>query len=248
MSLQIDLSYVGYRGKQVLSELHFALRDGELTAVIGQNGSGKSTLVFAVASLIPYRGSVTANGVSLSSLTHRERAQILSALLQESPRPHMTVEELVCCGRTPYASLFGGMGERDRLLVEDALVRADLSHLRHRNADTLSGGELRRAYFGAVLAQDTQNVLLDEATAFMDADHTRRFLEMERDLAHESGRAVMAVMHDLSMAVAYADRILLLDGGTQLFFGTPEELLTTDLIEKSFCVKRFCADGRIFFA
>ncbi len=248
MSLTVAMTSAGYRAHPVLSDIRFDLSDGTLTAVIGRNGSGKSTLVRAIASLIPYVGSVRADGVELSSLSHRERAQILSALLQEPAHPRMSVEELVFCGRNPHRSLLGTVSDLDRACVERAIRMADLTSLRARNADTLSGGELRRAYFGALLAQNAQNVLLDEATAFMDADYGHRFLSLARSLAHDDGRAVLSVMHDLSSALFYADRILLLDAGTQLFFGSPAELLETDLIERTFRVRRFCSDGRVFFA
>ena len=248
MSLNVSIDRAGYRDHTVLSDIRFDLIDGSLTAVIGRNGSGKSTLVRAIACLIPYVGSVRSNGIELSSLPHRARAQILSALLQEPPRPHMTVEELVLCGRNPHRSLLGGMTDVDRALVEKALCAADLVDLRLRDADQLSGGELRRAYFGALLAQNAQNVLLDEATAFMDADYGNRFLSMARSLAHTDGRAVLSVMHDLSAALFYADRILLLDSGAQLFFGSVSDLLQTDLIERTFRVHRFFSNGRVFFA
>ncbi len=247
MSLQINILRACYRKKIALEHIRFELPDGTLTAVIGRNGSGKSTLVSCVASLLPFEGCVTADGVPLSSLSCRERARILSALVQEPNRPHMTVEELVSCGRNPYRSVFQSMKEEDCAAVEDALCAADLMDLRERDADKLSGGELRRAYFGAILAQNTQNVLLDEATAFMDADYEHRFLGMARSLAHDRSRAVLCVMHDLSAAVTYADRILLLDAGKQLFYGGAQELLETDLIERTFRVRRVSLGGHVFF-
>ena len=247
MSLQIDIVRACYRKKVALENIHFSLCDGTLTAVIGRNGSGKSTLVSCLASLIPFEGNVTSAQQSLASLSHRDRARHVSCLLQEPAHPRMTVEELVACGRNPHRSLLEPLSQADLAAIEDALRAADLVSLRDRAADRLSGGELRRAYFGAILAQNAPNVLLDEATAFMDTDYEHRFLRMAQSLAHDRSRAVLCVLHDLSSALAYADRILLLNGGKQLFFGTVPALLSTTLIEQVFHVRRVTADSRVFF-
>lgn len=247
MSLLVRIKSAGYRKRQVLADLDFCVPDGSVTAVIGRNGSGKSTLVACIASLMPFDGKITVDGRELSRMDARERATHVSVLLQELGRPHITVEELVAFGRYPYRS----RGRSEHALrserVQAAITEAELLPLKEAYVDRLSGGEVRRAYFGAVLAQDTPTILLDEATAFMDADHEQRLLRSSRALS-EKGKRVICVMHDLACAVRYADHILLLDGGRQRFFGETAALLATDLIEQSFSVRRYEADGTVFFA
>lgn len=245
MSLDVRILSARYRGREVLSGVGFRAESGTLTAVIGRNGSGKSTLVSCMASLVPYEGEVCADGVRLSELDVRARARYLSAMLQELRRPHVTVRELVAFGRQPYRSVWRSTVASDAR-VDGALEAADLLELADRYVDQLSGGEVRRAYFGALLAQDAPNVILDEATAFMDADYERRFLEMACAL-RDGGKTVVAVMHDLSAAVRYADRILLLENGTQRFFGCTEDLLRTDLVERAFSVRRYSTPDLTLF-
>lgn len=248
MSLSVQIQSASYRKRRVLEQISFVAESGTVTAVIGRNGSGKSTLVACLCSLMPFHGSVICDGVDLASLSGRERAQRRSAVLQSLNAPHVTVGELVAFGRSPYRVLGHSSDPEEQKKIERALQKADLVSLRDAYADRISGGELRRAYLGAVMAQDTETVILDEATAFMDADYQHRFLQMTCSLAREEKKTVISVMHDLAAAVRYADQILLLDEGRQLFFGSTEALLETDLIERTFGVRRFTADGRIFFA
>lgn len=247
MSLDVKIRAARYGARTVLENCSFFLPDGSLTAVIGRNGSGKSTLVSCVAGLMLFEGEVSANGVDVCQADVRTRARHMSVLLQNLGRPHVTVRELVGFGRNPYRSTFSRENDADRAAVERALAAAELLALADSYVDRISGGEARRAYLGAVLAQDAPVMLLDEATAFMDPDNERKLLSIARTLA-DGGKTVLSVMHDLSSAVAVADRILLLDGGRQLWFGKTADLLETDLIERTFAVRRYTADGRIFFA
>ena len=247
MSLDVNVRTARYGARTVLEDISFSAPKGSLVAVIGRNGSGKSTLVSCVAGLMPFEGQVVANGTDVCQAGVRTRARHVSVLLQNLGRPHVTVRELVSFGRNPYRSVLNRESDADRAAVEAALTTADLWGLADSYVDCVSGGEARRAYLGAILAQDTPVVVLDEATAFMDPDNERKLLSVARALA-DGGRTVLSVMHDLSSAVEIADRILLLDGGRQLWFGKTADLLGTDLIERALAVRRYTADGRIFFA
>ncbi len=221
MSLDVKICVARYQKRTVLADVAFCAPDGSLVTVIGRNGSGKSTLVSCVASLMPFDGTVTANGVELCAQDVRTRARYLSVLLQELGSPHVTVRELVGFGRNPHRAMLGRESDADREAVTREIADADLSAPENCYVDRISGGEARRAYFGAMLAQNTPVVLLDEATAFMDRDYERKFLGMARALA-DGGKTVLSVMHDLSAAMAVADRV--------------------------FSVRRHSADGRLFFA
>ena len=246
MRLNIDIERVMLGKKEILRNISLAPDPNSFTAVIGKNGSGKSTLLSAIAGLVAYEGSVMLDEAEVSSVSRRTLAGLVSYLPQTTLRPHITVRELVSYGRVPYHRLGQRRLPEDELAIDEAILSAELQDISGCYLDRISGGELRRAYFGMMLAQDTGTVLLDEATAFMDSGFERRFVLMQKELS--KAKTVVSVMHNLNLAVAYADNILLLDSGEALFYGTPSELLASDLIEKTFSVKRYTADGAVFFA
>ena len=182
----------------------------------------------------------------MRTVSRGDMARLSSLLPQELRRPHIKVCDLVAYGRTPHLGFGAPLCDADLSIIDRAVSSASLSDIRECYLDRISGGELRRAYFGMILAQNTDLVLLDEATAFMDAEFERRFFEMQKELSRE--KTVISVVHNLSSALNFADNILLVDGGAQMFFGTPSQLLNTDLVERIFSVKRFEADGSVFFA
>ncbi|MBR3998216.1 MAG: ABC transporter ATP-binding protein [Clostridia bacterium] len=251
MELTVCIRKAAYRRRTVLENVNFTLADGTFTAVIGRNGSGKSTLISCIAGLLPYDGEILADGVNLEKLTGRERALRISVMLQQPRTPHVTVEELISFGRVPHHPMGRGkLTAEDREAIESAVRESELESMRERYADTLSGGEQRRAHFAANLAQNAPVMLLDESTAFMDAENEARYLEKTASL--RGRKTILAVLHDLGAAVRYSDRILLLDGGTVRFLSTPEEFLGTFLPEDVFHVKRYEAadeDGKrvLFF-
>ena len=252
MELHCQIASLTYRKQSVLREVTFSAKTGEFIAVIGKNGQGKSTLVRALSGQMPYCGSVTLDGRELSSLSPRERATRISLMPQQLSTPHITVRELIAFGRAPYRSLTGKTAG-DEAAILSAMRDADLESLGDCYLDRISGGELRRAYFGMVLAQDTPLLLLDEATAFLDAEYEARLVGLVRQCAAERQKAVIAVMHSPEYALSYADRILLLHGGTVRFFGTPADLLCTSLLEEIFGLRRFTARSaegseRVFFS
>lgn len=249
--LKIDIKKAAYRNRVVLKNVRFTAEPGSFTAVIGRNGCGKSTLISCIAGLMPFDGIITADGVDPAALTGRERALKMSVMLQMMRAPHVPVEDFVAFGRTPYHAMGdGGLTAEDREKIGYAIREAELEDMRLLYADRISGGEQRRAYFGMMLAQDAPVMLLDESTAFMDADHESRLLG--KIAALKGKKTVVAVMHSLENALRYADQIILLDEGSLRFAGTADEILATELIEEIFHVRRYTAadcDGRsaIFF-
>ena len=246
MLLNIDIKRVALSKKEILRDISFSPRENSFTAVIGKNGSGKSTLVSAIAGLIPYEGSISLDGTEIGKIKRRDLSRLVSFIPQNTPRPHIKVRDLASYGRAPYRMSGHSRGADDEATVNEALARAELSEISECFLDRISGGEERRAYFAMMLAQNTDIALLDEATAFMDADFERRFVIMQKELS--KGKTVISVMHNLSLAAAYADNILLLDAGRAIFYGTPSELLRGELIEETFSVKRYTAEGAVFFA
>ena len=240
-----DLS-VAYGKKTVLPPLSFALPRGSFTALLGKNGAGKSTLLSAIASLVPYTGKILLNGDDLASLSQNERAKRVSLLPQSLKAPPITVRELVGYGRSPHLSFPYRLDGAERERVEAALEKADMLPLAERLLPTLSGGERARAYLAMTAAQEAPLMLLDEPTASLDLSREGALMRTLSSLARE-GKTVLASMHDPSLAVRYADRILILaEDGSLAFFGAKEECLAASAIERAFSLSRH-TDGRLIF-
>lgn len=246
--LKINSLYASYGKITVLSDITLNIEKGSFTALIGKNGSGKSTLVTCLGSALKFSGEITIDSLSFSKMSSRERAQHIAVMPQLLSAPAISVRELVSFGRSPYLATGEKMSDTDKAAVDSAIKKADLTSLESRRLDTLSGGELRRAYFGMLLAQDTEILILDEATAYMDTENENKLLEM----VSSAGKTVLCVMHDLTSAVKFADRIALIDGGRLAFCKDKDTVLQQELIEKHFNVKRYTAQSgeetKIFFA
>ena len=216
-------------GSTVLDGVDLDVRGGELVALVGPNGAGKSTLLAALAGDLDLdAGTVRLGEREVRSMRSLDLARRRAVLPQQGRLAFgFLVREVVAMGRAPWART--GHEDDDDRLVEQALQRADVVHLTERSYPTLSGGERARTDLARVLAQDTAVVLLDEPTAALDIRHQEAVLSVARDLAR-AGRAVVVVLHDLSLAAAYADRICVLARGAVRADGDPHEVLTAELL------------------
>jgi len=174
----------------------------------------------------------------LSRLSPRQRARRVAILPQRMAVPHITVKEMTAFGRNPYLDFTGRLSAGDRQAVMEALEFSDALSLAERYVDTLSGGERQRAALAMVLAQNTPILLLDEPTAHMDPAYEAQFLARLRELKRR-GKTILVVLHDLTQAVAYGDRLVVLDGGTVVFSGTKEVCLAGQILEKTFSLRRY---------
>lgn len=226
--IDIENVTVSVEGRDLLSGVSMACAPGSLTALVGPNGAGKSTLLSVVAGdRKPDAGRVLLKGKDVGRYSVRELAQVRSVFPQGSViRFGYTVEEVVAMGRA-FRDL---PPDEDEAAVFDALTTSEVEHLAFRNAQTLSGGEQARTTFARVVAQATPVVLLDEPTAALDLRHQERVLSMARGMAR-GGATVVAVLHDLNLAAAFADRIVLLDNGRIAGNGPPWDVLQQELIE-----------------
>ena len=214
----------GYGRTDVLHGIDLALDGGKLTSIIGPNGSGKSTLLkMLIGILRSSGGEVFIDGARTSELSQKEIAKRVAYLPQGRRTPDMTVLSAVLHGRFPHLGYPRRYTERDREIAFAAMERAGVAELADRRLDTLSGGMKQSAYIAMALAQDTDYILLDEPTAHLDISHQLRLMELLAELA-AGGRGIIAVMHDLPLALSYSDRIALLDNGRVAAEGTPDEL------------------------
>lgn len=248
MKAEIKKLCAFYGKKQILHDVSFDIKQGEITALIGRNGSGKSTIAHCLGSSLKYSGDIIINGIELNALKPREKARLISVMPQLLNTPHITVNELVAFGRNPHLAIGKHLSQTDKETIEKAITDAKLQEIRNCFLDRISGGELRRAYLGMLLAQDTPIIVLDEATAYMDTDNENKFLELISNLKIQQNKTVFCIMHNLTNAVKYADNIAVIDKGRIIFSGNKKEILTTKIIETNFGVERFETDNRIFFA
>ncbi|MEU9514535.1 ABC transporter ATP-binding protein [Micromonospora sp. NPDC048169] len=227
---------VGYEGRTVLDGLDLDLPADTFTVIVGPNACGKSTLLRTMARLLtPRRGAVLLDGAAIRDLPTRDVARRLGVLPQSPLVPEgITVADLVGRGRQPYQRWWRQWSAEDGLAVEEAMRLADVSALADRAVDTLSGGQRQRVWIAMTLAQDTDALLLDEPTTFLDLAHQVEVLDLLHRLRAERGRTVVAVLHDLNQAARYADHLIAMRDGAVVAAGEPREILTADLVRDVF--------------
>ncbi len=215
----------------VLEGVSLDVNRGEILALVGPNGAGKSTLLAVMAGGIgPSPGRGVLQGKDIATFSPRELARLRSVLLQSNQVSFsFSVRDVVLMGRSPWAATSDD--ETDERVVRRAMADADVEHLANRSFQALSGGERARASLARVFAQDTEVVLLDEPTASLDLRHQEDVMVAARRLADE-GKAVVVVLHDLSLAAAWADQIAILAGGRLVEVGVPADTINADLVKR----------------
>ncbi|WP_425965272.1 ABC transporter ATP-binding protein [Rhizobium nepotum] len=229
-----DVSGVGLsiQDNEILSDISLMFAAGEMAALVGHNGSGKSSLLKILGrQLSPTSGKVTYGGREVSDFGDRDFARAVAYLPQDlGTGLEMTVRELVGCGRYPWHGPLGRFTESDKAKVDAALAATHIEMFAEQLVGTLSGGERQRAWIAMLVAQDARCLLLDEPTAALDVAHQIEVLSLVRRLAHESGRSVVIVLHDINMAARFCDRIHALNRGHVVASGTPAEILVPDTL------------------
>lgn len=230
---------IAYGDRAIVSDLSITLETGKVTALIGPNGSGKSTILRTLARLLqPKTGAVYLNGRNIAKLPAKTLARQLAMLPQSPDIPSgITVWELIGYGRYPHRSLLQGFSPKDKAAMEWALEITGLEPLRDRWVDTLSGGERQRAWIALALAQQTQVLLLDEPTTFLDIRHQLDVLSLVRNLNRDYGITVGWVLHDLNQAIAYSDCAILFRSGEAIAQGSATEVMTPENIFQVFGVQ-----------
>jgi iron complex transport system ATP-binding protein len=222
----------------VIDGASLSVPSGSVTALVGPNGSGKSTLLRGLAHQIePDGGVVRLDGQAVQSLGSKELARKLGLLSQENTSPgSLTVEDLAMHGRYPHRGFFESHTEEDEAAIERALSLAGVEHLRDREIAGLSGGQKQLAWIAMVLAQDTDVLLLDEPTTFLDLHHQLEVMDIVEALKADSEVTVILVLHDINQAARYADHMLALDDGEIYARGPPKEIVSEDLLADVFGV------------
>ncbi|WP_336819537.1 iron ABC transporter ATP-binding protein [Gordonia sp. MMO-8] len=223
-----------YAESTVLGPVSGEFPRGGVTALVGPNGAGKSTLLTILGRLLDSTsGEATLDGVPISKYKTTELARRLAILRQEnSVNARLSVRDLVAFGRFPHSR--GRLTSEDEAKIADAISFLNLDELADRFLDELSGGQRQRAYVAMTLAQDTDVILLDEPLNNLDMRHQVRMMDQLRRTADALGKTIIVVVHDLNFAAAYADRIVVLEKGTIVASGTPDEIMDSELLSGIF--------------
>lgn len=231
----------GYPERRVLEQVSLQFPDGQITVLAGPNASGKTTLLRTILGLEPrLEGEIFLDGTAQTDLTARELALRVSYLPQSRPVPNITAGRMVLHGRFPHLGYPRRYRPEDWAMAKAALREAGAEELERQLMSRLSGGQRQRVYLAMLLAQDTRNVLLDEPTTYLDVAHQFRLLDCARRLA-DQGRAVVLVLHDLCLALRWADQLAVLAGGRLQMADSPERVFTSGILDQVFevNVRRF---------
>lgn len=230
-----ELSFC-YGKQEILHQVSASFACGEVTGILGPNGAGKSTLLRVMLGAAPQAGEVTVDSCPLFKLSPQERAKRIAYLSQSRAVHDMTVEQIVLHGRFAHLHYPRIYSQKDRELAAFAMEKMELLPLKKKPLSALSGGERQKAYVAMALCQESDYILLDEPTTHLDIAGNLALMRRLRTLAKDA-KGVVAVLHDLPMALSFCDRLLVLHEGRAVFFGQPKTLFESGLIEEIFSVR-----------
>lgn len=239
---------LGYEQKTIIKSLDLDIEPSQITVLVGGNGCGKSTLLKSFARLLkPSAGKILLNGADIHTLSGKEVARKLAILPQGPVAPEgLTVEQLVRQGRYPHQNWLQSWTQDDERLVSKALVDTNMTEFASRSIDALSGGQRQRAWIAMALAQDTNILLLDEPTTYLDLTHQIEILDLlfELNLVHKT--TILMVLHDLNLAARYAHKMIAIKEGTVFCQGAPEDILDHDMVKAVFDMECHISQDPLF--
>lgn len=234
--IRVENLSAGYYGKMIIKDVTLEFIPGEVLVLLGPNGSGKSTLLKSALGLIPsMSGEVLYDDVDVRKLSRKQIAQKAAFLSQSRNTPSIQALRMVLHGRFPYLSYPRQYSEQDKAIAREAMEVTGSSAYAHMNVSELSGGQRQGVYLAMALAQDTETVFMDEPTTYLDISHQLQVMQTARNLAKE-GKAVVLVLHDLSLALSGADKVAVFADGRMHCCGTPEKIYESGVLDEVFGV------------
>ncbi|MDQ0198898.1 ABC transporter ATP-binding protein [Neobacillus ginsengisoli] len=227
---------LSYGETLIINDLDLHIPKGEITVFIGANGCGKSTLLRSLARLLkPNSGAILLEGEAIATLSTKQVAKKMAILPQSPAAPEgLTILQLVKQGRYPHQTWLKQWSAEDEKKVNEALKATRLEHLKERSVDSLSGGQRQRAWIAMTLAQDTDIILLDEPTTYLDMTHQIEILDLLFELNESKKRTVVMVLHDLNLACRYAHNIIAIKDQQVFAQGKPEKVINCQLVNNVF--------------
>lgn len=235
-SLTAESLTSGYGGRIIVNEIDLELPAGQISVIVGANACGKSTLLKTLSRLLPVQhGQVLLDGKSIDQIPSKELARTMGLLPQQPIAPEgIAVADLVGRGRHPHQKLFRSWTADDDRAVTEALIATGVVELADRSVDELSGGQRQRVWIAMALAQETDILLLDEPTTFLDVAHQIEVLDLLTDLNRSRGTTIVMVLHDINLAARYADHLFAVRNGELIASGAPQETITSQLVHEVF--------------
>jgi iron complex transport system ATP-binding protein len=245
--LRADGLVLGYEGRRVVEGLDLVVPNGRVTVIVGPNACGKSTLLRALARLMrPEEGAASLDGTDVHKYPSKQLATVLGLLPQQPIAPEgITVADLVGRGRFPRQGLFRQWTTADDEAVAEALRSTGTDDLAARHIEELSGGQRQRVWIAMALAQQTDILLLDEPTTFLDVTHQIEVLDLLQELNQERGTTVVMVLHDLNLAARYADHLVVMSAGRIVAEGAPRDVISAELVKQAFGLESLVIDDPV---
>ena len=235
--LELNRISAGYGKQTVLNDVSAFFEKGKLTSIIGVNGCGKSTLLKAILGILPLSGGeITVDGENLLTMSRNEIAKKIAYLSQGKNTPDMTVMQMVLHGRFPYLSYPRKYTSHDREIAYSAMEQVGIADFAEKPLFMLSGGMRQNAYIAMALAQDTDYILLDEPTTYLDIAHQLELMRLLKQLS-DNGKGIVTVMHDLPLAFDFSDKLTVMSNGKIIAYGAPSEICESHIVEDIFGVK-----------
>ena len=235
-AIEIKSLKVGYESKIIIDDLSIGIKKGSITTIIGENGCGKSTLLKTIGRILkPMNGEILINGLNVHKTNTKEIAKIIGLLPQSPKAPNgLNVEEIVEYGRFPHKGKNNKITVEDKKIIESALEKTNLLNFKKANINNLSGGQRQRVWIAMVLAQETDIILLDEPTTYLDMAYQLEVLNLVKTLNEEKGVTVVMVLHDINQASRFSDELIMLRNGKIVAQGSPIETMNKENLKKVF--------------
>ncbi len=235
MRLATENLVVSYGKDPIVKSVDVVIPKGKITALLGPNGCGKSTLLKALSRILPaQQGQVLWNDKPIEQTPSKQLAQHLALLPQAQEVPEgVTVREAVSYGRSPYTGFWGQLSAEDKNMVEKTMSATGVQEFADRSVVDLSGGQRQRVWLAMTIAQDTDYILLDEPTTYLDLNHQVELMKLLRTL-NQQGKTIVTVLHDINQACRYCDHLIVMKSGKVVTQGEPQQVLTRDVLKQVF--------------
>ena len=236
-NIKLENFSAGYKNKIIIDLINLSLNSGEWLGIIGANGSGKSTLIKGICGIIkPQKGKVFLRGKDINNLSNKSISQQISFLPQGiNSNLSISVSDLVALGRSPYKNFWDfDLTKNDKSIIEESLKLVEILELKDCLLSEISGGQRQRAFLALALAQETEIIVLDEPTNYLDINHQIKFLQILKDLQLKKNLTIITVLHDLNLCARFSDQIAALKDGLLIEVGDPKDILNKNIIKNIF--------------
>lgn len=239
--IKLESVEVGYGGPAIVSDFNYTIPKGKITTIIGANGCGKSTLLKAIARIIPYqKGGIYLDAINMAKENPKVLAKKITMLSQKmNPLEGLTVKELVGYGRYPYRKGLKGFDKEDEMAIAWAIAKTEIGEIENEDIGALSGGQLQRVWIAMALAQETDIILLDEPTTYLDMAHQLEILNLLKDLNEKDNRTIVMVLHDINQAARFSDCIIAMKAGQIIEEGSVERVMNKRVLKNVFNIDAY---------